>query len=127
MDSFRLVKYNIPTELIHENRYNKYVCIGKSIIVSKCFIRESHLEDCMEKCKEHPSCNFFTLEKQNDHCILYEDCDVRIDCETCASGAKYCSLGYHGNHQRLANVEQSKRALTDSPSPSQGNFECHLV
>ena len=36
----------------------------------------------------------FTLEKQHDHCILYEDCDLHDEsCDTCATGRKYCSRG----------------------------------
>ena len=33
----------------------------------------------------------------HDHCILYEDCDLHDDhCDTCATGPKLCSHGYHG-------------------------------
>merc|ERR1711934_927034 len=41
-------------------------------------------------------CQWFTLEKANDHCILYEECDDQFDCETCATGEKKCAHGYHG-------------------------------
>ena len=63
--------------------------------------RESHLEDCIERCREHLQCNFFTIEKQNNHCVLYEDCGDTVRCHSCASGAKYCSRGYQGETKRI--------------------------
>ena len=57
----------------------------------------THLEECLQACNDFEECNFYTFEKANDVCVLYEDCPVTIDCETCASGAQYCSRGYHGN------------------------------
>merc|ERR1712039_622580 len=54
------------------------------------------LEGCIEKCGETEDCAWFTLEKSNDHCILYEECDDQFDCETCASGEKKCAHGYKG-------------------------------
>merc|ERR1712008_199412 len=41
-------------------------------------------------------CKWFTLEKKNDHCILYEECEDQFDCETCATGEKKCANGYKG-------------------------------
>ena len=31
-----------------------------------------------------------------DICVLYEDCRETVTCESCASGKKYCSIGYDG-------------------------------
>ena len=56
------------------------------------------LEECIEKCNEVVDCEWFTLEKANDHCILYEECDDQFDCETCASGEKKCAHGYKGEY-----------------------------
>ena len=56
----------------------------------------SHLEECIEACKDNADCHFYTFEKASDHCVLYEECPDTIDCNMCASGAKYCSRGYHG-------------------------------
>ena len=55
------------------------------------------LEECIEKCNNHVDCQWFTLEKDNDHCILYEECENQFDCDTCASGEKKCANGYKGN------------------------------
>ena len=54
------------------------------------------LEECIEKCNDNVDCQWFTLEKSNDHCILYEECNDQFDCETCATGEKNCAHGYHG-------------------------------
>ena len=40
------------------------------------------LEECIEKCNDNVDCQWFTLEKSNDHCILYEECNDHFDCET---------------------------------------------
>ena len=54
------------------------------------------LEGCIEKCGETEDCAWFTLEKSNDHCILYEECNDQFDCETCATGEKKCANGFKG-------------------------------
>ena len=54
------------------------------------------LEECISKCNEVEDCQWFTLEKANDHCILYEECNDQFDCETCATGEKKCANGYKG-------------------------------
>merc|ERR1712027_50129 len=54
------------------------------------------LEECIQKCYDVEDCQWFTLEKANDHCILYEECNDQFDCETCASGEKKCANGYKG-------------------------------
>ena len=56
----------------------------------------STLEECIAKCNDMEDCQWFTLEKANDHCILYEECNDQFDCETCASGEKKCAHGYKG-------------------------------
>ena len=55
-----------------------------------------HLEDCLKACSDVSECMWFTLEKTHNHCILYEDCEETNSCETCASGERDCSVGYHG-------------------------------
>jgi len=55
-----------------------------------------HLEDCIGACNDNDDCMYFTLEKTHDHCVIYENCEEEIDCETCASGERACSVGYHG-------------------------------
>ena len=55
----------------------------------------AHLEDCIKACRDKSECNFYTLEKTHDHCLLYEDCEVKNPCDTCASGPRHCSVGYH--------------------------------
>ena len=55
------------------------------------------LEECIEKCNQVVDCQWFTLEKKNDHCVLYEECHDQFDCETCATGEKKCANGYKGN------------------------------
>jgi len=55
-----------------------------------------HLEDCLETCSDHSDCMWFTLEKTHNHCILYEGCEETLPCDTCASGERTCSVGYHG-------------------------------
>ena len=54
------------------------------------------LEECIEKCNDNVDCQWFTLEKSNDHCILYEECNDHFDSEICATGEKNCAHGYHG-------------------------------
>ena len=41
------------------------------------------------------------MEKRDDLCLLYEDCEDSLPCETCASGGKYCSHGYGGERKLL--------------------------
>ena len=54
----------------------------------------NHTEDCIRACSDMENCQFYTFEKTSEHCVLYEDCPATSDCETCASGAQYCSRGY---------------------------------
>ena len=56
----------------------------------------SRVEECIEACNDSADCRFYTLERASGHCVLYEDCRDTIECDTCASGKKYCSLGYQG-------------------------------
>ena len=59
------------------------------------------LEECIEKCTSDQDCQWFTLEKRNHHCILYEECNKQFNCDTCATGEKKCSMGYHGYFGQL--------------------------
>ena len=59
-----------------------------------------HLEDCIKECNDNHHCKYYTLEKNMDHCVLYEDCHETTTCDSCASGKKYCSIGYHGTSYR---------------------------
>ena len=65
-------------------------------------------------------CKFYTFEKNNNLCVLYEDCNTKEECEDCASGPRECYLGYHGTASstfttlHLALQEQTKRTLLDS-------------
>ena len=56
----------------------------------------SSLEECIEACNDSEDCRFFTLERESGICVLYEDCQRTLFCESCASGEKYCSAGYDG-------------------------------
>merc|ERR1712241_295414 len=55
-----------------------------------------YLEDCIQACNDNDICMWYTLEKTHDHCVLYENCDEKMDCDTCASGERLCTVGYHG-------------------------------
>ena len=61
----------------------------------------ANLEDCIRACNDNELCKWYTLEKSNDHCLLYEDCIPLNDCDTCATGEKSCSHGYHGRKNIL--------------------------
>ena len=46
-------------------------------------------------------CGYYTFEKTNSHCVLYEDCnkgkdDKWLECNTCFTGEKSCGLGFLG-------------------------------
>ena len=108
-------------EIKHANQFFKYLLCSllKAQIAQhmfsnpRCPARECHgafkckgvfvdsfaigtLEECIAKCNDVEDCQWFTLEKANDHCILYEECNDQFDCETCASGEKKCAHGYKG-------------------------------
>ena len=74
--------------------HSPHKCAGN--FVDSTIIKGGHLEDCIKWCNDHQLCKWYTLEKLNDHCLLYEDCSVTKDCDTCATGQKDCSKGYHG-------------------------------
>ena len=62
----------------------------------------AHLEDCIKACSDDSDCQWYTLEKTNDHCLLYEECKKKMEsCDTCATGPRECSVGYHGELKRL--------------------------
>ena len=83
----------------------------------------SHLEDCIKSCSDHPECNFFTLEKRDDLCLLYEDCEDSLPCETCASGGKDCSRGY-GSERIL--VKSTRGHFHDNLDQACGNAKGKL-
>ena len=56
----------------------------------------SSLEGCIRACNDNADCRFYTLERESGICVLYEDCQSTLFCESCASGEKYCSGGYDG-------------------------------
>jgi len=72
--------------------HSPHKCKGK---LDDSFI-VSHLEDCISICKDRPSCKWYTLDKAIDRCVLYDNCTLAEDCDTCATGPEYCSRGYHG-------------------------------
>ena len=82
----------------------------------------------------HTTLNHFcryTLEKQHDHCIMYEDCDFHDDtCDTCATGPKYCSRGYHapapssGGRKYHQNADMCRSQFTDEIRSGSEFFIC---
>ena len=74
--------------------HGTYKCQGH-IVYSKT-VESGHLEDCISFCGNSPLCEYYTLEKKHDFCLLYEDCLNSTYCDTCATGHKDCSHGYHG-------------------------------
>ena len=96
--------------------------------------RMYHLEDCIKSCSDHPECNFFTMEKRDDHCLLYEDCEDSLPCETCASGGKYCSHGYGGEWKLLkstrgynSNNGESTTYIADNLDKVCGNAKGEII
>ena len=82
------------------------------------------LEECISKCNEVEDCLWFTLEKANDHCILYEECNDQFDCETCATGERKCANGYKGKYECLELDDNDQwtrsRYHTSGPNRSHG-------
>ena len=66
-----------------------------------------HLEDCINICHDNPLCEWYTLEKAIDSCMLYENCNSTFGCETCATGERSCSNGYvtHTNLHAIDNEQ----------------------
>ena len=75
------------TECLHPHK-----CKGNFVDSHKI----STLEWCIAACNDNADCRFYTLEREGGHCVLYEDCRDTVDCDTCASGKKYCSGGDDG-------------------------------
>ena len=82
--------HSCPARECHE----RHKCQGKFVDSNK--LEGGHIEDCILSCVNNALCEFYTLEKKNDHCLLYKDCLNSTYCDTCASGPKDCSRGYHG-------------------------------
>merc|ERR1712223_76318 len=76
-----------------------------------------HLEDCLEACSDVAECMYFTLEKTHNHCILYEGCEAQLECETCATGERECSAGYHGPTESPAPIATTAPPTTPAPCP----------
>ena len=74
--------------------HSPHKCKGK-IVYSK-IVEGGHIEDCISICVNNSLCEYYTLEKKADFCVLYEDCLKSTYCDTCATGRQYCSRGYHG-------------------------------
>jgi len=62
-----------------------------------------NVQACISKCVETDVCEFYTFEKKQKHCVLYEDCypdlvtNEFLPCDTCLTGERSCGLGYLGN------------------------------
>jgi len=76
--------------------------------------KATHLEDCINICKDTVDCEWYTYDKKNDHCLLFKDCNSLISCDTCATGKKYCSNGYHGDDEEV--TEGVAQASTEAVS-----------
>merc|ERR1711934_434168 len=66
--------------------------------------KATHLEDCINICKDTVDCEYYTYDKKNDHCVIFKDCNSTISCDTCATGKKYCSNGYHGDEEEVTDA-----------------------
>merc|ERR1712241_1438681 len=84
------------------------------VVQGKISKKAGNLEDCINICKDTVNCKWYTYEKQNDHCMLFKDCDSLISCDTCATGQKYCSNGYHGEEEAV--TEAVAQASTEAVS-----------
>jgi len=82
------------------------------------------LEECIQKCNDVEDCQWFTLEKANDHCILYEECNDQFDCETCASGEKKCANGYKGTTPAPASNPGNGSAPASNPGVGSNEDLC---
>lgn len=83
----------------------------------------AHLEDCIRSCNDNPLCEFYTFEKSNDHCILFEDRGACEPCDTCASGEKKCSVGYHGTNHSAFMTPASKKVRFFHGHPKWDNVQ----
>ena len=92
-----IVPIHIPFRCPARECHAPHKCRGHFIDSYKL----ANLEDCIRACNDNELCKWYTLEKSNDHCLLYEDCVPLNDCDTCASGEKSCSRGYHGRKNIL--------------------------
>jgi len=77
--------------------YNTIKC--KGVFIDS--FANSDLRECITACATHDDCGYYTYEKTNMHCVLYEDCNKGTDgewleCNTCFTGEKSCGLGFLG-------------------------------
>merc|ERR1712045_101632 len=74
----------------------------------------SHIEECIVACYSDDACNWYTLEKTRDHCILYKDCDLHDEtCTTCATGPKSCSHGYRAEDGTIFTQEKLEELMNE--------------
>ena len=67
----------------------------------------SHIEDCIAVCNYHDNCNWYTLEKIHNYCMLYEDCNLHNEsCTACATGSKSCSNAITEIHASIVMFQQ---------------------
>ncbi len=50
-------------------------------------------QECLDICKDHEGCQYFTYFGQDDTCVNFANCEVLDDkdCEECYSGNRTCS------------------------------------
>ena len=88
--SFQPSSFSCPARECHSPKKCKGHFVDSNIL------KGGHLEDCIKSCSNNALCEYYTLEKSKDYCILYEDCLETEGCDTCWTGRKYCSRGYQG-------------------------------
>lgn len=51
-------------------------------------------DDCLQLCKDAPTCAWYTFDTSNNYCTLSSDCAyLDTNCATCVAGEKDCELG----------------------------------
>ena len=93
-NSIFFLKWAFPHSCPARECHGTHKCQGH--IVDSKIVKSGHLEDCISFCGNSPLCEHYTLEKKHDHCLLYKECFNSTYCDTCATGHKDCSRGYHG-------------------------------
>jgi len=83
----------------------------------------AHLEECINYCKESVGCEWYTYDKKDDNCVLYEDCFTSSRCDTCATGPKSCSRGYHGDDEEVAEAVTEAVAKASTEEVYEDNLD----
>ena len=52
--------------------------------------------DCLAQCQDEAACQFYSYREDDDSCALLETCDSTLDCATCHSGARDCTISSGG-------------------------------